>query len=69
MQWSISEMVNAGVFTPLPLCSAPQQTYFQGFLELTECKSTIFKLKHVLGKCSRVSQIGDAGAFKPMSLC
>ena len=32
MQWSISEMVNARAFKPLPLCSAPLKTKsFQTF--------------------------------------
>ena len=56
MLWSISEMLNATAFKPLPLCSAPLKTYFLGLLELYEQRKPLSKLKHILRKCSGVSQ-------------
>ena len=52
----ITDMVNAGAFKPLPLCSAPLKTYLFGFLELYEQIKPLSKLKHVFRKCSGVSQ-------------
>ena len=52
MQWSISERVNGRPFKPLPLCSAPLKTNWSSRNE----RKSLSKLKHVLRKCSGVSQ-------------
>ena len=52
MQWGISERVNGRAFKPLPLCSAHLKTNWSSRNE----RKSLSKLKHVLRKCSGVSQ-------------
>ena len=55
MLWGISEMVNGRALKPLPLCSAPLKTIVWNWSSRNERKP-LSKLKHVLRKCSGVSQ-------------
>ena len=56
MLWGISEMVNARVFKPLPLCSAPWKLTGRDYWSSRNERKLLSKLKHVLRKCSGVSQ-------------
>ena len=52
MFWGITEMVNGRPFKPLPLSSAPLKTNWSSRNE----KKSLSNVKHVLRKCSGVSQ-------------
>ena len=56
MQWSISEMVNARAFKPLPLCSAPLKITCRDFWSSRNERKPLSKQTCVLRKCCGVSQ-------------
>ena len=56
MQWSISEMVNARAFKPLPLCLAPLKLTSRDFWSCRNERKPLSKEKCVLRKWCGVSQ-------------
>ena len=56
MQWSISEMLNARAFKPLPLLSAPLKPIGSDYWSSRNKKKPLSKVKHVLRKFCGVSE-------------
>ena len=72
MQWSISETVNASVFKPLPLCSAPlSEKLLVGITGALGMKESHFLSKNMCFEemVWGISEMVTAGAFKPLPLC
>ena len=66
----ISEMVNAKVFKPLPLCSAPLKTLLVGYFWSSRNESKPLSIQNVFEKMLRdISEEVNAVAFKPLPLC
>ena len=69
MQWSISEMVNARAFKPLPLCLVLMKTYLGGLLEISKQKKVTFSAKTSFEKIQwSISEMVNTGAFTPLPL-
>ena len=66
MLWGISEMVNGRAYKSSPMCWAPLDTYFWGFLELYEQNKATLKAKMCFEKMLLgISEMVNVRAFKP----